>query len=65
MGTRRKFTDEFKREAVKLATKPGVPMTKVAALLRFRHRLTRADDPNHRAGSRVEDADVDHHARTL
>jgi len=31
MGTRRKFTDEFKREAVKLATQPGVPMTKVAA----------------------------------
>ena len=33
MGTRRKFTDEFKREAVKLATQPGVPLTKVAAEL--------------------------------
>ena len=33
MGTRRKFTNEFKREAVKLATQPGVPLTKVAAEL--------------------------------
>jgi transposase len=33
MGTRRKFTDEFKREAVKLATQPGMPLTKVAAEL--------------------------------
>jgi transposase-like protein len=30
-GNRRKFTDEFKRESVKLATQPGVPLTKVAA----------------------------------
>ena len=33
MGTRRKFTNEFKREAVKLATQPGVPLTKVATEL--------------------------------
>lgn len=30
MGTRRKFTDEFKREAVKLATQPGVTVSTVA-----------------------------------
>lgn len=30
MGTRRKFTDEFKREAVKLATQPGVALTTVS-----------------------------------
>jgi len=30
MGTRRSFTDEFKREAVKLATQPGVKMSVVA-----------------------------------
>ena len=30
MGTRRSFTDEFKREAVKLATQPGVKMSMVA-----------------------------------
>jgi len=29
MGTRRKFTDEFKREAVKLATQPGVTVSTV------------------------------------
>lgn len=30
MGTRRKFTDEFKREAVRLATQPGMSVTAVA-----------------------------------
>ena len=30
MGTRRKFTDEFKREAVKLAKQPGVALTTVS-----------------------------------
>ncbi len=30
MGTRRKFTEEFKREAVKLATQPGVALTTVS-----------------------------------
>ena len=30
MGTRRKFTDEFKREAVKLATQPGVALTTIS-----------------------------------
>jgi len=30
MGTRRKFTDEFKREAVKLATQPGATMSTIA-----------------------------------
>ena len=29
--TRRRYTAEFKREAVKLATQPGVTMTRVAA----------------------------------
>ena len=29
MATTRKFTDEFMREAVKLATQPGVIMTKI------------------------------------
>jgi transposase len=31
MATRRKFTDEFKHEAVKLATQPGMPLRNVAA----------------------------------
>ncbi len=30
MGTRRKFTDEFKREAVKLARQPGATMSTIA-----------------------------------
>lgn len=30
MRTRRKFTDEFKREAVKVASQPGVTFTTVA-----------------------------------
>ena len=30
MGARRKFTDEFKREAVKLATQPGVTTSAIA-----------------------------------
>jgi transposase len=30
MATRRKFSDEFKREAVKLATQPGSTVTTIA-----------------------------------
>lgn len=30
MGTRRKFTDEFKRESAKLASQPGNSMSSVA-----------------------------------
>lgn len=30
MGTRRRFTDEFKREAIRLVGRPGVTMSSVA-----------------------------------
>lgn len=42
MGTRRKFTDEFKREAVKLATQPGVTVTTVARELGVERSVLRA-----------------------
>ena len=42
MGTRRKFTDEFKREAVKLATQPGVTVTTVARELGVDRSVLRA-----------------------
>jgi transposase len=42
MGTRRKFTDEFKREAVKLATRPGVTVTTVARELGVERSVLRA-----------------------
>lgn len=42
MGTRRKFTDEFKREAVKLATQPGVTVSTVARELGVERSVLRA-----------------------
>ena len=33
MASRRKFSDEYKREAVRLATQPGVTKSQVGALL--------------------------------
>ena len=42
MGTRRKFTDEFKREAVKLATQPGVTVTTVSRELGVERSVLRA-----------------------
>lgn len=42
MGTRRKFTDEFKREAVKLASRPGVTVTTVARELGVERSVLRA-----------------------
>ena len=42
MGTRRKFTDEFKREAVKLATQPGMTVTTVARELGVERSVLRA-----------------------
>jgi transposase len=42
MGTRRKFTDEFKREAVKLATQPGVAVSTVARELGVERSVLRA-----------------------
>ncbi|MCC6610398.1 MAG: transposase [Burkholderiales bacterium] len=42
MGTRRKFTDEFKREAVKLASQPGMTVTTVARELGVERSVLRA-----------------------
>lgn len=33
MGTRRRFTDEFKRQAIRLAMRPGAALSTVAAEL--------------------------------
>lgn len=41
MRTRRKFTDEFKREAVKVASQPGVTITAVARDLGVERRVLR------------------------
>lgn len=50
MGTRRKFTDEFKREAVKLAGQPGVTIAKVAAELGVERSMLRRWVLNTRQG---------------
>lgn len=42
MGTRRKFSDEFKREAVKLATQPGVTVSTVAREIGVERSVLRA-----------------------
>ena len=43
MSRRRKFSDEYKREAVRLATQPGVTKSQVGrALLRLAARLVSA-----------------------
>ena len=41
MGTRRSFTDEFKREAVKLATTPGNSIAAVAQDLNLQRSVLR------------------------
>ena len=42
MGTRRKFTDEFKRESARLARKPGNSMTGVAKEIGVERRVLAA-----------------------
>ena len=41
MGTKQKFTDEFKREAVKLTPPPGAALTTVSCELGVKRRALR------------------------
>jgi transposase len=50
MRTRRKFSDEFKREAVKVASQPGVTFTMVARELGVERSVLRRWVENARTG---------------
>lgn len=50
MGTRRRFTDEFKREAIRLVGRPGVTMSSVARDLGINVSVLRCRVEQHNGG---------------
>ena len=58
MGTRRRFTDEFKREAIRLAGSPGVTMSSVARDLDINVSVLRRWGEQHNGGQWQMERDI-------